>query len=314
VSTPAEITRRDDGLALRALRVGVAPSALIVHLGTDVVVRTPSRPDHLDGNVVDLIAPPDPSAVTALLERVRRLMEPVGVAHVQVRFEQPVDAPLDATLRAALVDAGCHVDAERVLELRATVEVPGMALEVRRLTLPTGGASSAGGDDAADDVAEDAALDAVTERRWHAAAVLDRYASGEDVPTWRMWDEEGAAWNRRRIRELAMLGRADVWLASRQGMPVASLVVLRDLDGVAVVEDVVVHPAHRRRGIGRTLLCAALAHQQQARPDERVLLAADPRGVAIGLYTSLGFVAIADVWTAIRAPRSSTEGAADAHG
>jgi ribosomal protein S18 acetylase RimI-like enzyme len=292
---PAELTRRDDGLALRALRVGVAPSALVVHLGTDVVVRTPSRPDHLDGNVVDLIAPPEPGQVPALLERVRRLMAPVGVAHVQVRFEQPVGAPLGAALRAALVDAGCHLGVERVLELQASVEVPGMALEVRRLALPS-------------------TPDAVTERRWHAAAVLDRYATGEDVPAWRTWDDEGAAWNRRRIRELASLGRADVWLASRQGMPVASLVVLRDLDGVAVVEDVVVHPAHRRRGIARTLLSAALAHQQQARPGERVLLAADPSGVALGLHTSLGFVGVADVWTAIRAPRPTTDGAAQAHG
>jgi len=305
VSTPAEITRRDDGLALRALRVGVAPSALVVHLGTDVVVRTPSRPDHLDGNVVDLIAPPDPEQVPALLERVRRLMEPVGVAHVQVRFEQPVGTPLDATLRAAFVDAGCHLDVEQVLELRADIEVPGMALEVRRLALPAT-VSPAGGVEAEADV--------VAERRWHAAAVLDRYASGEDVPAWRTWDDEGAAWNRRRIRELASLRRADVWLASRQGMPVASLVVLRDLDGLAAVEDVVVHPAHRRRGIARTLLSAALAHQQQARPGERVLLAADPRGVALGLYTSLGFVAIADVWTAIREPRSTTEGAVQARG
>jgi len=302
VSTPAEVTRRDDGLALRALRVGVAPSALVVHLGTDVVVRTPSRPDHLDGNVVDLIAAPDAGQVPALLERVRRLMEPVGVAHVQVRFEQPVGMPLDATLRAAFVDAGCHLDVEQVLELRAAIEVAGMALEVRRLALPSAAES------------EDAEADVVTERRWHAAAVLDRYATGEDVPAWRTWDEEGAAWNRRRIRELASLGRADVWLASRQGMPVASLVVLRDLDGVAVVEDVVVHPAHRRRGIARTLLSAALTHQRQARPGERVLLAADPRGVALGLYTSLGFVAIADVWTAIREPRPTTGGAAQAHG
>jgi len=306
VSGPAGITRRDDGLALRALRAGVAPGALIVHLGTDVVVRTPSRPDHLDGNVVDLIAPPDAAAVTALLERVRRLMEPVGVAHVQVRFEQPVGTPLDTTLRAAFEDAGCHVEARRVLELRASIEVPGMALDVRRLD-PPGGAFGAQGDAAA-------ASDAVTERRWHGAAVLDRYATGDDVPTWRTWDEEGAAWDRRRIRELAVLGRADVWLASRQGMPVASLVVLRDLDGVAVVEDVVVHPAHRRRGIARTLLCAALAHQQQARPGERVLLAADPHGIALGLHTSLGFVAIADVWTAIREPRSTTEGASQRRG
>jgi ribosomal protein S18 acetylase RimI-like enzyme len=286
----ADVTRRDDGIALRALRVGVAPSALVVHLGTDVVVRTPSRPDHLDGNVVDLIAPPAPAEVAPLLARVARLMEPVGVAHVQVRFELPVDAALDAELRTSLERAGCVLTVERILELHAQVEVPGMALEVRRLALPASGA------------------DPVTERRWHAAAVLDRYAQGEDVATWRTWDEEGAAWNRGRLRELAALGRADVWLASRHGMPVASLVVLRDLDGVAVVEDVVVHPAHRRRGIGRTLLAAALAHQQQARPTERILLGADPDGVALALYEGLGFVPVADVWTALRPAGAAPQG------
>jgi ribosomal protein S18 acetylase RimI-like enzyme len=300
VTSASDVTRRDDGLALRALRVGVAPDALVVHVGTDVVVRTPARPDHLDGNVVDLMAPPAAAEVPGVLERVRRLMEPVGVGHVQVRFEQPVGAPLDAALQDALEAAGCVVSVERVLELRGTVEVPGMALEVRRLALPT--------------LAEGGDLDAVTERRWHAAAVLDRYATGSDIPTWRTWDEEGAAWNRARIRALAAHGRADVWLAARQGMPVASLVVLRDLDGVAVVEDVVVHPAHRRRGIAGTLVAAALAHQQQARPGERVLLAAEPDGIALQLYTALGFVAIADVWTAIRPPTARTGGAAQAHG
>jgi ribosomal protein S18 acetylase RimI-like enzyme len=308
----ADVTRRDDGLALRSLRVGVSPSALVIHLGTDVVVRTPSRPDHLDGNVVDLLAPPEAAGVPELLERVARLMVPVGVAHVQVRLELPVDVMPDADLRAAFERDGCLVTRERVLELRRAVEVPGMALEVRRLALPTVEATA---DPTVDRTggATDAELraDLVTERRWHAAAVLERYAQGEDVPAWRTWDEEGAAWNRRRIRELAALGRADVWLASRHGMPVASLVVLRDLDGIAVVEDVVVHPAHRRRGIARTLLAAALAHQQQARPTERILLATDPSGVALTLYEGLGFEPVADVWSALRPAGSATDSVAE---
>lgn len=315
-----DVTRRDDGLALRALRVGVSPSALVVHLGTDVVVRTPSRPDHLDGNVVDLLALPAPDSVAGLLTRVARLMEPVGVGHVQVRCELPVGVPLEPDLRAAFEQEGCVLSVERILELHHRVEVPGMAIELRRLALPAATADMAR--DTAPDAAPGAAsgavqdddlrADMVTERRWHAAAVLDRYAQGEDVPAWRTWDEEGAAWNRRRIRELAALGRADVWLASRHGMPVASLVLLRDLDGVAVVEDVVVHPAHRRRGIARTLVAAALTHQQQARPTERVLLGADPDGVALALYEGLGFVPVADVLTALR-PAGRARGATPEH-
>lgn len=311
-----DVTRRDDGLALRALRVGVSPSALIVHLGTDVVVRTPSRPDHLDGNVVDVLAPPQPEGVAGLLSRVARLMEPVGVGHVQVRFELPVGVPLEPDLRVAFEQEGCVLSVERILELHHDVEVPGMALELRRLALPATALDVAPGAAQDADRDDDLRSDMVTERRWHAAAVLDRYAQGEDVPTWRMWDEHGAAWNRRRIRELAALGRADVWLASRHGMPVASLVLLRDLDGLAVVEDVVVHPAHRRRGIARTLVAAALAHQQQARPTERVLLGTDPDGVALALYGGLGFLPVADVLTALRpagrAPRALAEHAPDA--
>jgi len=282
---PAEVTRRDDGLGQRALRVGVSPQALIVHLGTDVVVRTPSRPDHYDGNVVDLLTPPDATEIPALVTRVQRTMAPLGVAHVHVRFELPVGASVDPSLATALTAAGLEVELLRILELDSEQGTPVQpaGLQIERLTAP-----SVDGDDQP------------LERRWHAAAVLDRYATGADVATWRTWDEEGAAWAHGTVRELAQVGRAELWLAVRQGMPVAKLTVVRDLDGIAVIEDLVTHPAHRRRGIARALVDAAIADHRARRAQERLLVAVLPGSDSERLHLALGMRPVVDVCSALR--------------
>lgn len=276
------VSRRDDGAALRALRVGVHPSALVQHVGTDIVVRTPERPDHRDGNVVDLLAPPDAAEVPARLEGVRRLMEPVGVAHVHLRYEVSdgiVDAG-ESAREVALRAAGFEPDDLRVLVLDAdalpvdAVPPPG-GVTVERLQGPDG--------------------DVIAGRRWYAAAVLDRYAHGDDVEQWRAWDAAWGAWDRERITALARIGRAEVWLASRHGMPVATLTLLDDGAGLAVVEDVVTHPAHRRRGIARALLTAALASLRTAASLDRVALVVRPASPAAALYGTLGFRPLADV-------------------
>jgi GNAT superfamily N-acetyltransferase len=274
------ITRRDDGLALRALRVGVHPEALVIHVGTDVVVRTPARPDHLDGNVVDLIAPPDASEVVTRLEGVRRLMEPLGVGHVHLRYELGPDAPDDESRVAALVAAGCELTEHHVHTLDAAA-LPTRAPElladvtIERLEGPDG--------------------DVIAGRRWYAAAVLDRYAHGEDVTAWRAWDEQWGAWQRERIGALARVGRAEVWLAARHGMPVSTLTLVDDRDGLVVVDDVVTHPAHRRRGIARLLLGTALASLRDATPLERVALGVRPGAPAEGLAAAAGFTTVGAV-------------------
>jgi GNAT superfamily N-acetyltransferase len=130
--------------------------------------------------------------------------------------------------------------------------------------------------------------------------VLDRYAHGDDVATWRAWDEEWGAWDRERVSALARVGRAEVWLASRHGMPVATLTLVDDRDGMVVIEDVVTHPAHRRRGIARALLGAALASLRGARSLEQVALATHPGAPAEGLYTGFGFAPVADVHAWLR--------------
>jgi GNAT superfamily N-acetyltransferase len=282
---PAGVTRRDEGSALRTLRVGVHPDSLVLRSGTDVIVRTPVRPDFRDGNVVDVLKPPGADEVANRLLGVRRLMEPVGVAHLHLRYELPTGEPDDPARVAAFVAAGCEVDALRVLALDASdlpTDVPVLPAMVtlERLEGPDG--------------------DVIAGRRWYAAAVLDRYAHGDDVATWRAWDEEWGAWDRERVSALARVGRAEVWLASRHGMPVATLTLVDDRDGMVVIEDVVTHPAHRRRGIARALLGAALASLRGARSLEQVALATHPGAPAEGLYTGFGFAPVADVHAWLR--------------
>jgi GNAT superfamily N-acetyltransferase len=281
----AGLTRRDEGSALRALRVGVHPDSLVLRSGTDVIVRTPLRPDFRDGNVVDVLTPPRADEVATRLEGVRRLMEPVGVAHLHLRYELPTDEADDPARAAAFTAAGCQVERLRVLTLGASdlpsdVPAPPATVTIERLEGPDG--------------------DVIAGRRWYAAAVLDRYAHGEDVEAWRAWDEEWGAWDRERVSALARVGRAEVWLASRHGMPVATLTLVDDRDGLVVVEDVVTHPAHRRRGIARALLGAALASLRGSRSLEQVALATHPGTSAEGLYIGSGFAPVADVQAWLR--------------
>ena len=299
----ADLTRRDDGLALRALRVGVHPDALVLRSGTDVIVRTPARPDHRDGNVVDLLTPPTAAEVDARLEGARRLMEPVGVSHLHVRYELPPDTPDDPARAAAFAAAGCTVDVLRVLALDASAlpeaaTAPPVSVTIERLDGPDG--------------------DVIAGRRWYAAAVLDRYAHGDDVEAWRSWDDAWGAWDRERVTALARAGRAEVWLASRHGMPVATLTLVDDRDGLVVVEALVTHPAHRRRGIARALLGTALASLRGSRGLEHVALASRPGAPAEALSAALGFTPVADVrpWLRMASPmeRSPTVPPAEGRG
>jgi GNAT superfamily N-acetyltransferase len=276
----AGVTRREDGLALRALRVGVHPQALVMRVGTDVVVRTPARPDHHDGNVTDLFVPPEVSTIPARIASAWRLMEPIGVRQVHLRYELAVDAEDDAARVAALVASGLRSTVRRVLvldpaDLPAEAPVPAIDITLERLT-------SLG-----DDV--------LAERRWYAASVLDRYAHGEEVAAWRAWDDRWGAWQRDRVRALAQLHRAEVRLAARHSMPVATLTMLDDQDGLVVIDSVVTHPAHRRRGIARTLLLSALAALHGIDTVQQVALATAPGSHAEALFVGLGFRPVADV-------------------
>lgn len=278
--TPSRITRRDDGLALRALRVGAHPGALIIHVGTDVVVRTPARVDDPSGNVVDLLVPPTVGELPSRIEGVRRLLEPVGVDRPHLRYELPPDAP-DADDRvAALAAAGFELRALEVRSLPAgslaeDAPHPPPDVAIERLAVPDG--------------------DVIAERRWYAAAVLHRYAHGEDVAVWRAWDQEWGGWERERVLALGRLGRAEVWLATRHGMPVAMATLVDDRDGLVVIDALITHPAHRRRGIARALLGAALSSLRASAGLERVAIAAPGDHPVVPLVAAAGFLPVGEV-------------------
>lgn len=231
---------------LDVARAGLPPVSLATPSPDGTVVRTPSRPDFHDGNVTDLDRPPAPTDLDRLLRRAEDQARAVGAARVRLRWEEPLapDAPpgvvpaVGPALAAALAERG---------------------LALGTLVVLLAGADASG---AVDDVPVGVELlgplaasgDAALERRWHGVAVLQRYADGDDPTAWRAADGGFAAWRHGVRRALALEGRAWVWLAMRQGMPAGTVTLVDDLRGTAVLEDLVVHPTHRGRGIAAALV------------------------------------------------------------
>lgn len=205
------------------LEITLGPATQVVPLDGIRVVRTPGRPDHPAGNALHLATPLTSASV------------PAARAALDERF--PTGR---ARLVAPLADEGVP-------------EVRGHHPSVLRLLRWVGGGRP-GRDDLAISPPDD-------DRAWHGLTVLHRHAGppGEDRA-------RGAADDRLRwwidgLRDLVGQGRARVLRAVRFGTPVAAGVlhwapgaaVGEEHAGLAVVADVVVHPAHRGLGIGRAV-------------------------------------------------------------
>lgn len=284
------VRRRDERLGLAVDRAGRSGRTLVTYARDHVTVRTPSRPDFRDGNTIDLLAPPAPDQLDGWIDRFRATIGVMGVQHVQLRWEEPlaVDAAPtvptpDPALAAAVADRGFQLAAVTVLLLdRLVGTAPSASIELIPVAPPS------------------AVQGGVVDRRWHAATVLYRYMDGDDPAAWRAWDQAFTDWSVDVQRELAAAGRAQMWIAVRHGAPVARLTLLHDRQGLAVVEDVVVHPVHRRLGIASSLTSRAVATHLEADPGSRVGIGADPGSAADLLYRRLGFRPHATVWTALR--------------
>jgi GNAT superfamily N-acetyltransferase len=282
------VRRLDDGLGLAVLRAGLPPLTLVTYARDHVAVRTPSRPDFRFGNTLDLTGIPDPAALAGFADRFQRTIGSLGDAPLQLRWETPLDADApaappaaDPALQDALADLGLVLDPVTVLLLDELVPPPSAAMvEIAPVPAPDGTGGPA------------------VDRRWHATTVLYRYLDGETADAWQDRDDDFVAWSVGQQRDLAVAGRCQVWVAQRHGMPVGRLTVLHDRQRLAVVEDVVVHPAHRRRGIAARLTATAVAHHLDIVPGSRVGLAAEPGSDAERLYRRLGFRPHATVWTA----------------
>ncbi|MFO7777790.1 MAG: GNAT family N-acetyltransferase [Nitriliruptoraceae bacterium] len=292
MSDGPRIRRLDERLGLSVLRAGLSPVTLVTYARDHVAVRTPSRPDFRAGNTLDLTGVPEPTQLPALVERYDQTIGTLGAAHVQLRWERPLelDAPPagptpDTEVVAHAGALGLTVSAVTVLLLdRPVPPAGGAAVELAPVPAPDG---QAGGP---------------VDRRWHATSVLYRYLAGDTPDDWRGNDDAFVAWSVEQQRELARIGRCQVWVALRHGMPVARLTLLHDRQGLAVVEDVVVHPAHRRRGIASALAHRAIAHHLEVDPNARIGLAAAPGSGADLLARRLGFRPHATVWSAASAP------------
>lgn len=251
-----------DPLPLVAIRATLDPRTVVAPLADLTVLRTPTRPDLREGNALHLRTPPGPGDLDRLQAAwADRFGGVPGVDHLRIRWVEPT-AGRDLTgLREAALDRGLAVDLTPHLELAELTPPPAPA-----------------------DVDVVMARDP---RQWHGATVLFRHSDwGGDEDFWR----ETMAGR----RQLAAEGRALTYLAVRWGIPVgtASLCwdpladVGPDHAGLAVVEDVVVHPAHRGLGIASSLVHTTVARHLSAHPRARTVLRTDD---AAGLYRRLGF-------------------------
>lgn len=95
----------------------------------------------------------------------------------------------------------------------------------------------------------------------------------------------------------AMLGSGllSLWLAEAAGVPAAScsLVTVPNLTRGArpygVIENVVTHPEHRCRGLGRAVLAAALAEAWQAGCYKVMLATGSTQAATLRFYEGAGF-------------------------
>lgn len=285
------VRRVDERLGLAVDRASLSDRTLATYARDHVSVRTPSRPDFRDGNTLDLVEVPTPADLPRWLDRFAETIGVLGVRHVQLRWETPLerDAPPavptpDPQLAEACAAHGLTLLAFTVLLLDELVAPVVADAELVRLAAPR----------TADEPTSP------VERRWHASEVLSRYEHGDTPDDWRAVDADFTAWAGEIHRELARAGRAEAWLAYRQGTPAGRLVLVHDRQGLAVVQDVVVHPVHRRRGIAAALTHAAVTGHLAGHPGARIGIVAEPGGQAERLYRRLGFRPHATTWIAER--------------
>ena len=289
----ARVERVDDRLGLAVCRASLSGRSLVTYARDHVAVRTPSRPEFRGGNSLDLLAPPDVDDVDRWIDRFEETVGRLGAHAVHLRWEEPVDgdgrtAPVDALaargfgrqqVRIRLLDGASGAQGEPPASLTGDAPAGVRIFPVEPPSAVPGGA---------------------VDRHWYASTVLYRYADGDEPDDWRDRDDGFVSWSVEVQRELALAGRAQVWVAMRHGAPVGRLTLAHDRQGLAVVEDIVVHPVHRGRGIAAALTTTAVATHLAVQPGSRVGIGADPGSIVDRLAGRLGFVPHATVVAAIR--------------
>lgn len=258
-----------DPLPLRALQATLDPATAVAPLDDLTVVRTPTRPTFREGNALHLRTTPGPDDVERLLAVWEERFGAAGPTSVRIRWVEPDSGRDLDEVRAAADPHGLAVDVTWHMELHDLLHV---ATPPRVEIIP-----------------------ATDPRQWHGATVLFRHTD---------WGED-EAFRRRTMagrEQLTAEGRAVTYVAVRWGIPVGTATLCwdplaevgPDHAGLAVVVDIVVHPAHRGAGIGSALVHTTVARHLAAHPRARVVLQTD---AAAPLSRRLGFETTATLGT-----------------
>lgn len=249
-------------LPLRAVLPTLGPRVVTADLDGRTVVRCPGRPDFHDGHALLLHEPLTVAGLDPVLDDWDHRFGAVpGIEQRVVRWAEG-DPRDTTTLATALQERGLLLEWTTHLELDRLADAPA-PVDGLEIVFP--------GDP----------------KRWHGVAVQFRHSGWSDDDAFWEWWVDG-------LRVLNDQGRALTALAVRWGVPVGTATVHWDpvVDvgpdhaGLAVVDDVVVHPAHRRNGVASALAHDLVTRILADKPRAKVALRTDD---AQPLYEGLGF-------------------------
>jgi len=276
------VQRIDDRMGLAVERVVVSARTVVTYTRDHVVVRTPSHPNDTRGNTLDLVGIPQVDELPVWVKRFADTIGMIGATTTRLRFEHAVvDEPPADTL-AWLSQAGFSVRVNTVYLRDATLPIGRVNADIRLLA------------------AEPEGVDVVVDRQWFAADVIDKYRRGTDVAEYVVRDDTEYTESTAVLREHAVAERARVFVAYRYGTPVGRIVATHDRQGLVVIHALVVHPVHRRSGIGSSLLATAIAGYSNQTPPVRVGVSVPAGSDVHVLIDREGFHPHAVVYTAER--------------
>ncbi|MGN0065205.1 MAG: GNAT family N-acetyltransferase [Nocardioides sp.] len=233
-----------------------ATGSTVEDRGTHLVVRTPANPTYFWGNFILLAAPPVPGGEKEVVGAFHTEFPEAG--HVSIGIDT---GEIDDDARKRWEAAGLTVDSSVVLTASALHQplTPLAAVTVRPL-----------------DSDED----------WVQRALLS-YTLSPTTPqdTFLVYQRARDA-HERALVEAGSGHRFGAFLGDEL---VATAAVFRTEPGVARFQNVETHAAHRRQGIGASVVHAAGTYALAELGVTQLVMVADEEGPAIGMYRRLGF-------------------------
>lgn len=276
------VQRLDDRLGLAVERVIVSARTVVTYTRDHVVVRTPSYPNDRLGNALDLVDVPDTSALPTWVKRFKDTVGMIGAHTTRIRFEIPADTSTPHDVLEWFTQNRFQVRQNTVYLADASVPAGRVTEDIRLLSdAPVGS-------------------NVVFDRMWFAADVLDRYRQGSTVEEYLPRDDTEHTETAAVLREHAVSQRSQVFVAYRYGTPVGRIAATHDRQGLVAIHALVVHPVHRRSGIGTALLATALAGYDEHAPKVRFGVSVPHGNPVATMLANEGFRPHADVITAER--------------